>query len=62
MKLQNWCRLGAAVVVVTLPSVVFAQGNSQNAPGKAEVIPAAYHDHSFVLRDAPGKPDRKSVV
>ena len=62
MKLQNWRRVGAAVVVVTLPSVVFAQGNSQNAPGKAEVIPAAYHDHSFVLRDAPGKPMDTSII
>ncbi len=54
----------ALAAVACLSSIVHAQGNSGNAPGqnKAEVIPAANHDHTFVLRDAPGKPIDTSVI
>ncbi len=54
MKLLNRHLLGA-VVLASLPVVAFAQGNSQNAPGRAEVISSAHHDNDFVLRIVPGK-------
>ena len=49
-------------MVVTSPPVVFSQGNSQTVPVKVEAIPAAYHDHSFAVRDAPGKPIDTSIL
>ena len=49
-------------MVVTSPPVVFSQGNSQAVRVKVEAIPAAHHDHSFVLRDAPGKPMDTSTL
>ena len=54
----------ALAVAACLSSIAHAQGNSANAPGqnKVEVIPAANHDHTFVLRDAPGKPIDTSVI
>lgn len=54
----------AAIMVASLPIVSSAQGNSDNAPGqnKVEVIQAARHDHSFVLRDVAGKPGDSSLV
>ena len=54
----------ALAAVTCLSGIAHAQGNSSNAPGqnKAEVIPAANHDHTFVLRNAPGKPIDTSVI
>ena len=54
--------ISALAAAACLSSIAHAQGNSQNAPGHAEVIPAANHDHNFVLRDAPGKPLDTSVI
>ena len=55
-------RLMAAVALASLPVVAFAQGNSQNAPGRSEVIKSSHHDTGFVLRDAKGKSIDTSVV
>ena len=53
--------LSAFALAAIVPAAVIAQGNSQNAPGRAEVIAAAYSDRGFVLRDTPGKPIDLSV-
>ena len=61
MKLLNRHLLGA-IVLASLPVVAFAQGNSQNAPGRAEVISSAHHDTDFVLRNVPGKAIDTSII
>jgi hypothetical protein len=63
-KLRLLSAISAAAAVTCLSGMAQAQGNSANAPGhnKSEVIPAANHDHDFVLRNAPGKPIDTSVI
>ena len=53
---------GLLVAVAALPLAVMAQGNSDNAHAKVEIIQASQHDHNFVLRDAPGKPMDTSTI
>ena len=62
--LRLFSATSALAAVACFSSIAHAQGNSANAPGqnKAEVIPAANHDHTFVLRNAPGKPIDTSVI
>ena len=50
-RLRLLSAISAAAAVTCLSSLAHSQGNSANAPGhnKAEVIPAANHDHDFVF-------------
>ena len=54
--------VATVATLAALPLAVMAQGNSDNAHAKVEIIQASQHDHNFILRDAPGKPMDTSVI